>query len=332
MTPLRPTFSMAAEIISPISMLPPAEMDATLASSSSATSLEMPLRTSTRSDGLFHTARELHRVGTSHDNLHTFRNHRRREHSSGGGTVTGFVVRLLGRLSDELERRVAFNRILARRRLDGDTIVHNLREPYLDSSTTLRPFGPRVTPTTLASLSTPFCIFFNVMVRSHRDRSRARPCRRRHRERRARMARRASHAGGDRLTYIIQYTSRASFVSHHPLSRDQTRLSRAPSFSIHTREESALFPSRASSRRHARIPPRASRAPTLRVHRIRLHHPPRVASRSTLSRASSHAPSLTRVLAAKVVAVALWKVRERASASSVGRPRRARIHAGELKK
>lgn len=32
----------------------------------------------------------------------------------------------------------------------------------MDSSTTLRPFGPRVTPTTLASLSTPFCIFFNA--------------------------------------------------------------------------------------------------------------------------------------------------------------------------
>ena len=47
---------------------------------------------------------------------------------------------------------------------------------------------------------------------------------------------------------------------------------------------------------------------------------------------STRGVGLTRVLAAKVVAVALWKVRERASASSVGRPRRARIHAGELKK
>lgn len=32
-----------------------------------------------------------------------------------------------------------------------------LGEPYLDSSTTLRPLGPSVTPTTLASLSTPAC-------------------------------------------------------------------------------------------------------------------------------------------------------------------------------
>mmetsp|Transcript_12188 Transcript_12188/g.56522 ORF Transcript_12188/g.56522 Transcript_12188/m.56522 type:complete len:201 (+) Transcript_12188:1322-1924(+) len=46
MTPLRPTLAMASEIMLPTSMLPPAETDATLASSSSATSLESPLRTS----------------------------------------------------------------------------------------------------------------------------------------------------------------------------------------------------------------------------------------------------------------------------------------------
>ena len=38
-----------------------------------------------------------------------------------------------------------------------------LGEPYLDSRTTLRPLGPRVTPTTCASLSTPFCIFLSAV-------------------------------------------------------------------------------------------------------------------------------------------------------------------------
>ena len=79
------------------------------------------------------------------------------------------------------------------------------------------------------------------------------------------MARRASHAGGDRLTYIIQYTSRASFVSHHPLSRHQTPLSRPPSLSTHeTNQPSSRAAS--SSRRHARIPPpRVPRADTARA-------------------------------------------------------------------
>lgn len=35
-------------------------------------------------------------------------------------------------------------------------------DPYLDSRTTLRPFGPNVTPTTVASLSAPDCIFFKA--------------------------------------------------------------------------------------------------------------------------------------------------------------------------
>ena len=41
-----------------------------------------------------------------------------------------------------------------------------LGEPYLDSSTTFLPLGPSVTPTTCASLSTPFCIFFNAVPSS----------------------------------------------------------------------------------------------------------------------------------------------------------------------
>ena len=108
MTPFRPTFSMAAEIISPISMLPPAKWTYWRV-----LRRQPPWRCPwcrRGSGGLSLLQRELHRVGTSHDNLHTFRNHRRGEHSSGGGTVTGFVVRLLGRLSDELGAGV-FNRI-----------------------------------------------------------------------------------------------------------------------------------------------------------------------------------------------------------------------------
>mmetsp|Transcript_19657 Transcript_19657/g.54844 ORF Transcript_19657/g.54844 Transcript_19657/m.54844 type:complete len:210 (-) Transcript_19657:44-673(-) len=39
-----------------------------------------------------------------------------------------------------------------------------LGEPYLDSSTTLRPLGPMVTPTTVESLSTPACMRFRASM------------------------------------------------------------------------------------------------------------------------------------------------------------------------
>jgi len=39
-----------------------------------------------------------------------------------------------------------------------------LGEPYLLSSTTLRPLGPSVTPTTVASLSAPACIFLSASM------------------------------------------------------------------------------------------------------------------------------------------------------------------------
>mmetsp|Transcript_35593 Transcript_35593/g.87560 ORF Transcript_35593/g.87560 Transcript_35593/m.87560 type:complete len:218 (+) Transcript_35593:215-868(+) len=162
-TPLRPTLAIASEIMLPTSMFPPADTDATLASSSSVTSLERVL--STLMSSL--TVVSMPRVSCT-------------------GLVPAMTIFMPSVIIAALStvavvvpspaRSLVFcaacRTSLAPTFSTGSssstslaTVTPSLTilgDPYLDSSTTLRPLGPSVTPTTMASLSTPFCIFLSA--------------------------------------------------------------------------------------------------------------------------------------------------------------------------
>ena len=146
----------------PTSMLPPAETDATLASSSSETSLDRSFKTSMS----FATVVSMPRVSCT-------------------GLVPAMTI-FMPSVIIAAESTVAVvvpspaksfvfcaawrtRRAPVFSRGPGSTSFATvtpsltiLGEPYLDSSTTLRPLGPSVTPTTCASLSTPRCIFLSA--------------------------------------------------------------------------------------------------------------------------------------------------------------------------
>ena len=107
-------------------------------------------------DGHVDAALEVHRVHAGGDRLRAFLDDRLGEHRGGGGAVAGDVVGLRGHLAHHLRAHV-LELVLELDFLgDGDAVLGDARERRNDlSRTTLRPFGPSVTRTALARMSTP---------------------------------------------------------------------------------------------------------------------------------------------------------------------------------
>ena len=162
-TPLRPTFSMASLIMVPTSMLPPAETLATLASSSSETSFDSSFNTTIS----LVTVASMPRVSCT-GLVPAMTIFMPSVIIAADKTVAVVVpspaksfvfcaaclTSLAPAFSTGSSSSTSFATVTPSLTILGD--------PYLDSSTTFLPLGPSVTPTTCASLSTPFCIFFNA--------------------------------------------------------------------------------------------------------------------------------------------------------------------------
>mmetsp|Transcript_471 Transcript_471/g.1535 ORF Transcript_471/g.1535 Transcript_471/m.1535 type:complete len:208 (-) Transcript_471:155-778(-) len=162
-TPLRPTLAIAAAIISPTSKLPPAETAATLANSSSATSFDNSFNLTI--------------------NLVTVFSIPLVNWTGFVPAMTIFIPSVIIAADNTVAEVVpspAWSFVFCDACLTNfapmfstgssnstsfATVTPSLTifgEPNLDSNTTFLPFGPKVTPTTWESLSTPFCIFFNA--------------------------------------------------------------------------------------------------------------------------------------------------------------------------
>ena len=162
-TPLRPTLAMASEIMVPTSMLPPAETDATLASSSSETSLDRSFKTSMS----FATVVSMPRVSCTGlvPAMTIFMPSVIIAAESTVAVVVPSPAKSFVFCAAWRTRRAPVFSTGSASSTSFATVTPSLTilgEPYLDSSTTLRPLGPSVTPTTCASLSTPRCIFLSA--------------------------------------------------------------------------------------------------------------------------------------------------------------------------
>mmetsp|Transcript_40821 Transcript_40821/g.68405 ORF Transcript_40821/g.68405 Transcript_40821/m.68405 type:complete len:540 (-) Transcript_40821:523-2142(-) len=78
------------------------------------------------SHGLIHPPGELHRVGTSSHNLHPLGDEGRTQNCSGGGPIPRLVVRLLGRLADQLGPNSLHWVLQVDLSSDRDTVVDDL--------------------------------------------------------------------------------------------------------------------------------------------------------------------------------------------------------------
>jgi hypothetical protein len=106
-------------------------------------------------DGEVDAALQVHRVHAGRDRLHALADDRLGEHGRGGGAVTGDVVGLRGHFAQHLRAHV-LELVLELDLLgDGDAVLGDARAPNDLSITTLRPFGPSVTFTASARMSTP---------------------------------------------------------------------------------------------------------------------------------------------------------------------------------
>ena len=101
------------------------------------------------------TALEVHRVHAGGNRLGAFLDNGRGEHGRGRGAVAGDVVGLGGDFANHLRAHV-FELVVELDLLgDGDAVLGDAGRAEDLSMTTLRPFGPSVTFTALASVSTP---------------------------------------------------------------------------------------------------------------------------------------------------------------------------------
>ena len=156
MTPSLPTLSMASAICSPISSSA-AEMEATCAMSSlDSTSLAWFLMASTAAlDGGLDAALQRHRVGAGGHVAQAFLDHGLGEDRGRGGAVTGHVVGLLGDFLDQLGPDLLLGSSSSISLAMETPSLVIVGAPHFFSRTTLRPLGPRVILTALASWSIP---------------------------------------------------------------------------------------------------------------------------------------------------------------------------------
>mmetsp|Transcript_5366 Transcript_5366/g.11781 ORF Transcript_5366/g.11781 Transcript_5366/m.11781 type:complete len:232 (-) Transcript_5366:34-729(-) len=165
-TPWRPTLAMASAISLPISGLLPADTDATLARSlSSFTSVDSCFSSFTRAFTVFSMPR-VSCTGLVPAATIFMPSAMKAADSTVAVVVPSPAVSLV--------LAAAWRTSLAPMFSTGSSSSTSLAmvtpsftilgDPYLDSSTTLRPLGPMVTPTTVASLSAPACIFFRASM------------------------------------------------------------------------------------------------------------------------------------------------------------------------
>jgi hypothetical protein len=102
-------------------------------------------------DGRVDAALQVHRVGAGGEVLETLVEDRLGVDGGGGGAVAGDVRGLAGDLLDHLGAHVLVGVLELDFLGDGDAVLGDGRAPKDFSRTTLRPRGPRVTLTALAS-------------------------------------------------------------------------------------------------------------------------------------------------------------------------------------
>mmetsp|Transcript_25842 Transcript_25842/g.49083 ORF Transcript_25842/g.49083 Transcript_25842/m.49083 type:complete len:214 (+) Transcript_25842:1426-2067(+) len=163
-TPLRPTRAMAEAIMSPTSLFPPADTAATEASSESSTSLDSSLSSFTRCLMVLSMPRVSCTGFAPAATIFI---------PSATNAADRMVAVVVPSPAWSLVREAAWRTSFAPMFSTGSsssisfaTVTPSftiLGDPYLDSRTTLRPFGPRVTPTVLASLSTPACMRLSAL-------------------------------------------------------------------------------------------------------------------------------------------------------------------------
>jgi hypothetical protein len=106
-------------------------------------------------DGLVDTALEVHRVHAGGNVLHAFADDGLGQHGGGGGAVTGDVGGLGSDFLDHLGAHVGELVLQFDFLGDGNAVLGDGRAAEERSSTTLRPFGPRVTLTASARMLMP---------------------------------------------------------------------------------------------------------------------------------------------------------------------------------
>ena len=155
-TPSLPTFSMASAMSLPIVASPLAEIVPTWAISSPVTGFAMLLELGDdRLDRLVDAALEVHRVGAGGDDLDALAEDRLGEHGRGRRAVAGDVGGLARDFAHHLRADVLEVSLSS---ISLATVTPSLvmvGEPHFFSMTTLRPLGPSVTLTALASWLTP---------------------------------------------------------------------------------------------------------------------------------------------------------------------------------
>mmetsp|Transcript_3740 Transcript_3740/g.9356 ORF Transcript_3740/g.9356 Transcript_3740/m.9356 type:complete len:230 (+) Transcript_3740:215-904(+) len=165
-TPWRPTLAMASEISLPMSGLLPADTDATLDRSLSVRISWLTFFSSlTRCATVFSMPRTSCTGLVPADTIFM---------PSAMKAADSTVAVVVPSPAVSLVRAAAWRTSLAPMFSTGSSSSTSLAmvtpsftilgEPYLDSSTTLRPLGPMVTPTTVASLSAPACMRFRASM------------------------------------------------------------------------------------------------------------------------------------------------------------------------
>jgi hypothetical protein len=105
--------------------------------------------------GLVDAALQVHRVDAGGHGLEAFLDERLCQHGRGGGAVTGDVGRLGSGFLDDLRTEILVASASSISFATDTPSLVIVGAPKLFSSTTLRPFGPRVTLTALARVFTP---------------------------------------------------------------------------------------------------------------------------------------------------------------------------------